>query len=241
MLAGGLGTRLRPAVSDRPKPMADVRGRPFLEHLMAYWIGEGVSRFVLCVGHMSERVTEHFGNRFMGAAIRYSAETASLGTGGALALGLRRFQEEGPFLVLNGDTFFNVPLVRLEQKMRECSATWVTSLFSSPKTERYGQVILDGTGAVVRSPQLFSGERAIPGDFWVNGGVWLADPSRSGLRISAMSPPFSLETYLERFQEIQTGSFFGLRGSDTFIDIGVPEDYARAQHMDVFEGGISGS
>ena len=69
VLAGGLGTRLRAVVSDVPKPMAPVRGRPFLELLLEYWIGQGVHRFVISVGYLAERITAHFGARWGGAEI----------------------------------------------------------------------------------------------------------------------------------------------------------------------------
>ena len=69
ILAGGLGTRLRPLVSDVPKPMAPVKGRPFLELLLEYWIGQGVRRFVLSVGYLAERITRHFGTHWCGAEI----------------------------------------------------------------------------------------------------------------------------------------------------------------------------
>ena len=109
VLAGGLGTRLRAAVSDVPKPMAPVGGRPFLERLLDYWIGQGVRRAVLAVGYMYDTIRRHFGDEYRGCAIAYSIENHPLGTGGALIQALPLVQDP-TFLVLNGDTYFAVPL-----------------------------------------------------------------------------------------------------------------------------------
>jgi len=215
--------------------MAIVQGRPFLEHLLEYWIGQGVREFVLCIGHMAESVKEHFGGSFKCAAVRYSSETEPQGTGGALNLALSTYPQHGRFLVLNGDSFFNVPLIRLEQKMTDCCASWLTSLFASPNTERYGLIALDPDDSVVRQTRTVSSELDLTsGDMWVNGGVWLGDLTRFPLHISSLSLPYSLENYLEEFQQMQPGTVFGLRSSVTFVDIGVPADYASAQRLEFF-------
>ena len=86
ILAGGLGTRLREAVPDLPKPMAPVNGRPFLEYLIDYWIEQGVKRFVMSVGYLHQDIVRHFGYRYRGVEIDYSVEESPLGTGGALLL-----------------------------------------------------------------------------------------------------------------------------------------------------------
>jgi len=116
VLAGGLGTRLRAAVSDVPKPMAPVQGRPFLERLLDYWIGQGVQRAVLAVGYMHETVRKHFGEQYRNCAIDYSVEQQPLGTGGALVQTLPLVQGK-TFLVLNGDTYFAVPLAKLTSRL----------------------------------------------------------------------------------------------------------------------------
>ena len=110
ILAGGLGTRLRSTVPDLPKPMAPIAGRPFLAHQMDHWIGQGVSRFVLSVGYRHEAISSHFGRRFHGAAIDYVVETSPLGTGGAVKLATAGLPRDEYTLLLNGDTYFDVPL-----------------------------------------------------------------------------------------------------------------------------------
>src|SRR5262245_49936719 len=121
VLAGGLGTRLRATIGDIPKPLAPVRGRPFLEYLLAYWIGQGVTSFILSVGYRSEMITGHFGASFRGAAIDYAVEDRPLGTGGGLLLATTRLAADDPFLVLNGDTYFEVPLAALLKFHAACS------------------------------------------------------------------------------------------------------------------------
>ena len=108
VLAGGLGTRLTSIVSDVPKPMAGVAGRPFLEHLLDYLVGQGVEHIVLCVGHMKHIIQNHFDDSYRGKRISYSYEEELSGTGGALSRALIEFQPTKHFLVCNGDTFFQL-------------------------------------------------------------------------------------------------------------------------------------
>ena len=99
ILAGGLGTRLRSAVPDLPKPMAPVAGRPFLEHLLDYWIAQGINRFVLSVGYRHESIVDHFGVAYKSAELLYAIEETPLGTGGALLLAAGKVAAGESFLV----------------------------------------------------------------------------------------------------------------------------------------------
>ena len=105
VLAGGLGSRLKAAVPDVPKPMAPINGRPFLEYLVDYWAGQGVDRFVLSVGYKREVIEEHFAVRHKGMEMDYAVENQPRGTGGGLLLALKHLRRSGTFLILNGDTF----------------------------------------------------------------------------------------------------------------------------------------
>jgi D-glycero-alpha-D-manno-heptose 1-phosphate guanylyltransferase len=105
ILAGGKGTRLKSVVSDRPKPMAEVAGRPFLEWQLLYLRSLGIKRVILCTGYKGESVENHFDTRVeMGMEIMYSREDSPLGTGGAIRKALTLVRTD-PFLVLNGDSF----------------------------------------------------------------------------------------------------------------------------------------
>ena len=128
ILCGGLGTRLRSVVSDRPKCMAEVAGRPFLEWVVEYLRAQGVIRIVFCTGYMAESIQDYFGGGLpWGVECAYSQEIETLGTGGALRLALPQIQSER-VLVLNGDTYCQFDINRLEAE-REKRDSLVTMFF----------------------------------------------------------------------------------------------------------------
>lgn len=221
VLAGGLGTRLRAAVPDLPKPMAPVNGRPFLERLLDYWITQGVTRFILSTGYRHEMIAAHFGASYRGAAIRQVVEDRPLGTGGGLLLAVGALDAAGPFLVLNGDTFFEVALEALSGFHGAHGAEATLSLFRTPKQGRYtginvgkaGELRSFGTGARggLANGGVYLMERGL-----LEGGPW---QSRSELSLEEDILPFA----------VQAGKrVYGMECTGRFIDIGVPEDYARA-------------
>lgn len=221
VLAGGLGTRLRSVVADLPKPMASVNGRPFLEHQLRYWMRQGIDRFILSVGYKHETIVAHFGAAFEGAQIEYAVEPEPLGTGGGLLLALEKRSRREGFLLLNGDTFFEVDLPALMRFHGDRHADLTICLFESDRHGRYMGITVDEEG------QILSLADASPGGL-ANGGVYLfgADalsgiPWRSGDRVS-------LEDELLPAIRQRKKRLFGFRCSGRFIDIGVPEDYRRA-------------
>jgi D-glycero-alpha-D-manno-heptose 1-phosphate guanylyltransferase len=221
VLAGGLGTRLRAAVPDLPKPMAPVDGRPFLERLLDYWIAQGVTRFILSTGYRHEALAAHFGSAFHGAAIRHVVEDRPLGTGGGLLLASGALAGAGPFLVLNGDTFFEVALKSLCDFHAAHRADATLSLFRSPQPGRYTGITLGEEGEI-RS--LNAGEQG----GLANGGVYLME--RSLLECGPWQPQsaLSLEEDILPFALRAGKRVYGMECSGRFLDIGVPEDYARA-------------
>jgi NDP-sugar pyrophosphorylase family protein len=111
LLAGGLGKRLRPLVNNVPKPMAPIHGRPFLEYQLHLLSRHGFRHFVLCVGYMATRIIEYFGDGSRrGFRVEYSVEETPMGTGGALRCAAGHIDPEMPFLVVNGDTYFDADL-----------------------------------------------------------------------------------------------------------------------------------
>lgn len=226
ILAGGLGTRLRSAVPDLPKPMAPLDGRPFLEHQMDYWIGQGVRRFILSVGYKHELIEKHFGTSYRSAEVTYAVEAAPLGTGGGLLLALDRAPASGPWLVLNGDTFFDVNLAELRRFHEAKQAQITLSLFPVESNTRYTGVEIDEEQRITRLKAASDGRRQ-----FINGGVSLLGesalfglPYRVGDRASFESD------ILER--ALQVGKrLYGYSSRGKFIDIGVPEDYARAADL----------
>ncbi|HEY3078260.1 MAG TPA: nucleotidyltransferase family protein [Burkholderiales bacterium] len=213
VLAGGLGTRLRAAVSDVPKPMAPVGGRPFLERLLDYWIAQGVSRAVLAAGYMYDSIRRHFGDEYRGCAIAYSIEDHPLGTGGALVQSLPLVHSE-TFLVLNGDTYFAVPLEALGAAHRQRRAEVTMSLFRSDNP-RYMGIALDASGRVTS----FAGHGV------VNGGVFLFERA-----VLAQLPPGTASLERDVLPNLG-GAIYGCVFDVPFVDIGVPEDWRAAANI----------
>ena len=222
VLAGGLGTRLRSAVPELPKPMAPVAGRPFLEHQLDFWIAQGIRRFVLAVGYRHESIVGHFGTVYRGAQIAYSVETVPAGTGGALALALAHVPAGEPVLVLNGDTYFEVDLTALQAFARERDADWCLALFRADEPGRYMGLSVEADGRIVA----MRADDRTPGRL-ANGGVYLVHP-RALRDAASIVPPASLENDLFPAWLGAGRRFRGLAFGGAFIDIGVPDDWRRA-------------
>lgn len=227
ILAGGLGTRLRATVPDLPKPMAPVNGRPFLEHQMDYWIGQGIREFVLSVGYRREVVIEHFGDAYRGASVRYAVETEPLGTGGGLLLAAADLSPGRPFLVLNGDTFFEVLLADLAAFHDRRRSEWTFSLFRSDEAGRYMGMEVAQDGRIM---SLRSGTGGRPG-MLANGGVYLVEPSVLPLCGFPAGAKVSLEDDILAALHAKDAELFGFECPGRFIDIGIPDDYFRAADM----------
>jgi D-glycero-alpha-D-manno-heptose 1-phosphate guanylyltransferase len=220
VLAGGLGTRLRTAVPSLPKPMAPVAGRPFLEWLLDRWIAQGVQRFVLSIGYRAEAIRGHFGARYKGVEIDYAIEESPLGTGGGLLLGASRIQAEAPFLVLNGDTLLDVELRRLAAFHEERRADVSVALILNTADGRYGGVQKDAQGRI--------GGFGVRGAAEANGGVYLFERralARFGARTGSA---VGLEQELFPALIADGARLYGQLCEGRFLDIGIPEDYARA-------------
>lgn len=226
ILAGGLGTRLRQAVPDLPKPLAPIEGRPFLEYQMDYWIAEGVRRFVLSVGYKHDLIERHFGRRYRDAEIDYAVEVEPLGTGGGLLLAADRIESPGPWLVLNGDTFFEVRLATLMAFHHEKQPDITLSLFRVAHNGRYMGVELDGESRITRLKTAPTGQAQL-----INGGVYLLGASAlTGLDYHP-GERVSLEDEMLGKAITAGKRIFGCPADGRFIDIGIPEDYARAAHV----------
>ena len=231
ILAGGLGTRLRSAVPDLPKPMAPIAGRPFLAHQMDHWIAQGVGHFVLSVGYRHAAISEHFGRTYRGAALDYVVETTPLGTGGALLLAAAQLPADptnAPVLLLNGDTYFDVSLDALKAHALAHDAQWCLALFRSTDAQRYLGVDVSADGRLhgLRSTAPTGAEGPLAN--LANGGVYLFRPAAlNGLKVA---PGLAVSLENELFPQLlaQGQRFAGLVCPGAFIDIGVPADYARA-------------
>lgn len=219
ILAGGLGTRLSAVVKDLPKPMAPINTRPFLAYLLDYLESFGINRVILSVGYKHEAITDYFATQYKSIELVYAVENEPLGTGGGIANALKYAQSEEAFL-LNGDTFFNVNLNDLAQFHAENKAELSLSLKPMSDFDRYGSVITTNGRITNFAEKQFLKEGLI------NGGVYLLN--KTLLLNNDLPLKFSFENdILEKL--VASHSFYGKAFTNYFIDIGVPDDYKRAQ------------
>lgn len=224
ILAGGLGTRLRSVVADRAKPVADVGDRPFVIWMMRHVARSArISRFIVCTGHLAKSVRDGLGREVAGVPVEYSEEDQPLGTGGALRLALDSFACKGTVLALNGDSHVGVDIARMMAQFRPASADFMLALARVDSTARYGRVELNGSRVVHFS------EKGVDGAGWINAGVYLF--SSDGCRRLLAAPKIcSLERDVLP-SALAAGRVQGYRSRAGFIDIGIPEDYRRAQQL----------
>ena len=226
ILAGGLGTRLRSVVADVPKPMAMVNGRPFLAYLMDYWIEQGISQFILSVGYLKEVIIEYFGNSYQGADINYVVEETPLGTGGGVMLAAKSLVLDEYFVLLNGDTFFNVDLNLLSACAEAGEADGCFSLFRATEPNRYGRIDCNEFGQITK----LNLTKAESGDL-ANGGVYVLRRSALLEEQAKPSHKVSLEDEIFPLALAMGRRFYGVEFAGSFIDIGVPSDYKRASNV----------
>jgi D-glycero-alpha-D-manno-heptose 1-phosphate guanylyltransferase len=231
ILAGGLGTRLREAVSDVPKPLAPVAGRPFLEFLLRNYHKQGINRFVLSIGYKGEMIEEFCRKTFPDWDIVFCREDEPLGTGGALkkACGLVNGDS---VLVSNGDSYLNVDLKTLSKLYDSKNADLVMAVTKiNQNANRYGGIELLSSGKI---KSFSAAGKEDTTQKLINGGVYLI----KSLLLEKLPSPnqFSLEKdFLE--VNLKKLSIWGHEcPSSDFIDIGLPEDYKRAQKMKTFQG-----
>ena len=223
VLAGGFGTRLRSVVSDLPKPMAPVNGRPFLSYILDHLAGQGFRHVVLSTGHLHEKVSERFGEAYGALRLSYAVEATPLGTGGGILNALRQCDGD-EVAVLNGDTLFPIDFARAERTFHDQGADLLVALRHVEDASRYGSVALQPNGRIAA----FVEKDAAQGAGLVNGGIYLLRRSLLGACGFGDLRKFSFEKDLmEPFAARMP--FFGMVSDAYFIDIGIPEDYRRAQ------------
>jgi D-glycero-alpha-D-manno-heptose 1-phosphate guanylyltransferase len=221
ILAGGLGTRLRPVVGDRPKGLALVAGRPFLIRQLEALAGQGVTRVVLAVGFGADAIQAALGDHHGGVALHYAREDHPLGTGGALRQALAHCTTP-QVLALNGDTFLDFSAGTLAEALTPPAAA-ALALAEVPDAGRYGAVERNAEGWITRFQ-----EKGAGGPGWINGGVYALDRA-------ALAPWWPVESAAFSFERAvlaplaAAGRLRGVPARGGFLDIGTPEDYRRAQ------------
>jgi NDP-sugar pyrophosphorylase family protein len=223
VLAGGLGTRLRSMVSDLPKALAEINGRPFIFYLLDQLVDAGVRRVIMCVGYRSKQISEALGAQYRDLDITYSRESFPLGTGGALRL-IEVHQLSDPVLILNGDSYTDVSY--FDFGSWHVNKGGIVSMVVTPSAEpsRYGTVEL-GPNGVVNS---FVEKRAATGgqSALINAGIYLAQRSFFDLLTEIELVKFSLER--DVLPLVPGGSVYGFETGGRFIDIGTPASLKAA-------------
>ena len=221
ILAGGFGTRLKEITGDTPKPMALINGRPFLEYQLSFLDSWGVNHVVLSLGYKAEIIKSHFREKYKKIDISYIVEEEPLGTGGAIKLAFSKINGLAAF-VLNGDTLFDVNLKRLTDCMRIRQSEFCIALRYSWDPDRYGSVELDKNSMIVK----FFEKAQDSDENFINGGLYAI--KKDYFLNMDFPDKFSVEKdFFEK--NYKTERFFGFRCHSYFIDIGIPEDYNKAQ------------
>ena len=221
VLAGGQGTRLREAVPDLPKSMAEINGRPFLEYLLDRLIEQGIIRVVLSVGYLRDAIISHFGERYKDLEIDYVIEEEPMGTGGGIRLAMWKIKGMHTF-ALNGDSLFDVNLAAMNEVHQKHQADITLALRRLNDTGRFGRV------AINKDQRIIAFEEKSPdaGSCYVNGGIYLIN------KLFLMEPEFRGKFSIEKecFEPlVDSARFFGFPSKGYFIDIGIPEDYQKAK------------
>ncbi len=216
ILAGGLGTRLKPCVENLPKPLAPIDEKPFLRYLLDYLYVNGVHRAIISTGYKAETVEEFIGKSHRGMTVEYCREDSPLGTGGAIkkALGMCR---ENCAVVINGDTYFDVNLSEMKKfhDASECrislAAKWIENA--------------ENSGLLYHKNGILCGfhEKGISSSGLINGGIYFIDKNALD---EITEEKFSFEKQILEADYCPVAVY---ESDGYFIDIGIPENYRKAQ------------
>ena len=223
LLVGGMGTRLRSVLSSKPKPLAPVGEIPFLELLVLQLRSQGIRRMVMCTGHQADQIKQEFGDgRKWDVSIEYSNEPLPMGTAGAIKLAEPFLLETADFLVMNGDSFLELDFRQFIRFHQERGGWASIAVRRVPDAARYGTVHLDELNRVVRFSEKMGNQE--PGV--VNGGVYLFKRA-----ILEHIPEGTASLEKDVLPGILEHGVVAFEQHGMFIDIGTPEDYARAQAL----------
>lgn len=221
ILAGGLGTRLRTIVSDVPKPLAPVAGRPFLAWVLDTLAAQGIERTILSVGYRHDQIIDTLGDRWCDMTLDYAIEAEPLGTGGAIKLAATMARGDLLF-VLNGDTFLSLDYADMAKAHNTAKADITVATVTVPNISRFGGLDIRD-GRIIRFL-----EKSGIGTSHINGGVYIL--SQKIFETFDLPDRFSFEN---NFLAPNLNKLIPLsyHTSGLFIDMGVPEDYQRAQTL----------
>ena len=227
ILAGGFGTRLQSVVSDVPKPMAPINNEPFLNYVFDYLKHFQIKHVVLSTGYLSEKISDYYKDEYQGIKISYTKEMEPLGTGGGIRLAMTKCTTSD-VLVLNGDSFFDVNLNDYQHQHQLAKSNCSLALRKVSNSARYGTIALNDSLII----NAFKEKDSIEQEGLINGGVYILN-RQVFLTNTIDNGPFSIEKdFFEK--NINHLTMFGFEYQGYLIDIGIPEDYKKAQ--DDFKG-----
>ncbi|PWU00184.1 MAG: nucleotidyltransferase [Bacteroidetes bacterium] len=220
ILAGGLGTRLKSVLPDTPKCMAPIAGKPFLDYLIRSLQKKGIEKFIFSLGYKYEIIVEYLEKEFPNLNYKSSIEETPLGTGGAIKLAAS-LGEGKTLMVANGDTFFDINPGPIEAFHHMCGAHCTLALKPMVNFDRYGVVELNKDYSISAFKEKKFYESGL-----INGGIYFLNKGK--FLDEDLPDQFSFEKdYLEKFAGQRR--IFGVAQDVYFIDIGIPEDYIKAQ------------
>jgi mannose-1-phosphate guanylyltransferase len=223
LLVGGLGTRLRSVAPSTPKPLVSVGDKSFLDLLVQQLRNQGIHNLVMCTGYLGSQIENEFGDgKPWGVAIEYSKELHPLGTAGAVKLAQSFLRGVSDFLVMNGDSFVEIDFWQLIRFHRQHGGLVSMAVLPVSNAARFGTVQVDADGRVIGFAEKTGHET--PGI--INAGVYVFDQT---VLDQIPEGPTSLER--EVFPGLLSRGVYALGQHGMFIDIGTPEDYARAQQL----------
>lgn len=222
ILCGGMGTRLKAIIDDKPKPMAEIDKRPFIDILIGHISTFGFQRFILCAGYKAELVQEYYKNKKCRVEILIRKEQELLGTGGAVKNAWPLI-DSNPFLVLNGDSFLDMDLYKFVEFHLEKKALLSIALIDAKDTNGYGSIETDSSDRIVK----FREKEEKSQESMINAGVYLFN--REIFSLMPSNKKFSLE--YDFFPKIVGSKFYGYLTKGFFIDIGTPERYMQAKQL----------
>ncbi len=222
VLAGGLGTRISPVLKDTPKILAPIGDRPYLDFLLAWLESFGAKRMIFGLGHLAGAVSDYLNdNPPENIEIVTIIEKEPLGTGGAIA-NVSSAITSKTVLIMNGDSFVDADLCEFLSHHQRGNSDASILCTQIEDAGRYGAVTLNDESQVIGFQE--KSDTAAPG--MINAGIYLFDADTI-TAISASGP--SLEN--DYFQKLPAGHLSAMAGDFAFLDIGTPEDLARAPEV----------
>ena len=217
ILAGGFGKRLQKVVNDRPKPMAEINGKPFLEIILDFLQKQEIKRVIICVGYKKEIIMNYFDSSYKTIKIDYSIEEIPLGTGGALINANSLINDEN-FVLINGDTYFEINLKEFFNFHLEKKSDITIALKKVKFSNRYGSVVVDNDLRVIDFKEKITRKNTL-----INAGYYVI--KKESIK-NIKKRKFSWEEFLScNYKKLK---IYGFISDSFFIDIGIPEDYYKA-------------